>query len=201
MKENNKENNTEKENKEYDNDTENSEGGILQNARSFVFILLVGILCCYMLMSTMKTSGQTLPMFGGKGMAVVMTGSMEPSIPTDSIVIVEESDDFGVNDVVVIQDYYNLVVHRIVSVNEEDGTVTTKGDANNAEDDPVPRSQVRGVVTGYIPYVGMIIRIMKTPLGSLTAIAFIVFLYKMSGRKKDSDEEDGEADGKTEDAE
>ena len=174
-------------------DTEES-GNALKSARSFVLILLIGILCCYTLMSNLKNTGQSLPMFGGKGMAVVMTGSMEPELPVDSVIFVEQADSYKVGDVVVIQDYYNLIVHRIIEINPEEGTVITKGDANNAEDDPSELTQIRGIVTGYVPYVGVIVRIMKTPLGSLSLIGVALLLYVLSGRKKDGDEDDEEDD-------
>ena len=184
-----------------DNNNKN-EQNTLKGARSFVAIILIGVLCCYALMSNTKGGGQVLPMIFGKGCAVVMTGSMEPTIPVDAMIFVERANDYKVGDIVVIQEGYTLVVHRIVKI--EGDMVTTKGDANNTEDEPVTMSHLRGRVTSHIPYVGNAINFMKTPLGSMMAILIAFLLYFAANRGEDDEEEeeveekikeDGEAEG------
>ena len=168
-----------------------TEENALVSFRSFVLISLIGILCFYAMMSNTKNTGQVLPMIFGKGCAVVMTGSMEPTLPVDAMIIVDETKDYEVGDIVVIQDYYNLVVHRIISINGNE--VITKGDANNAEDEPKLLSEIRGEVVGHIPKVGIAVRLMKSPVGSLSLIAFVLLLWSFSGKKKER-EADEEAD-------
>ena len=101
-------------NKQNNKETEEN---TLVSFRSFVLILLIGVLCFYAMMSNTKNTGQVLPMIFGRGCAVVMTGSMEPTLPVDAMIFVNETKDYEVGDIVVIQDYYNLVVHRIISIN------------------------------------------------------------------------------------
>ena len=162
----------------------------LKSARSLIMVLLIAILCCYALMSNTRSTGQSLPMIGGSGCAVVMTGSMEPTLPVDSLIFVKETRDYQTGDVVVIQDYYNLVVHRIVSIDENQ--VITKGDANNTEDEPMPISSIRGEVVGHIPYLGASVRIMKTPLGSLVLIGIVLLFWTLSNRRGEDDEDEEE---------
>ncbi len=178
-------------NKQNKQETEDS---ALVSFRSFVLILLIGVLCFYAMMSNTKNTGQVLPMIFGKGCAVVMTGSMEPTLPVDAMIFVDETRDYEVGDIVVIQDYYNLVVHRIVSINGNE--VTTKGDANNVEDEPTLISEIRGEVVGHIPKVGVAVRLMKSPVGSLSLIGLVLLIWSFSGKKKGSedDEEDGDED-------
>ena len=166
---------------------QNDDESTLHSARSFVMILLIGVLCFYALLSNTNSKGQSLPMIAGKGCAVVMTGSMEPDLPVDSLIFVNKTNDYQQGDVIVIQDYYNLVVHRVVFIDEN--VVITKGDANNTEDEPMPLSAIRGEVVGHIPYIGAGVRIMKTPLGSLMLIGVVLLFWALSNRQSSGDEE------------
>ena len=164
----------------------------LQSVKSFVLIILIGVLCFYALINNTRSTGQVLPMIFGKGCAVVMTGSMEPTIPIDSLIFVDEEDGYSEGDIVVIQNYYSLVVHRIVKIDGDQ--VITKGDANNTEDEPSDISAIRGKVVWHIPYVGYAITFMKTPLGSLILIC-VVFLLFMSFNRKTEDDEETDTEG------
>ena len=84
--------------------------------------------------------GNALPMPFGYGAAVVLTGSMEPTISANDLIFVAQRDTYAEDDIVVYQSGRVLVVHRIVDI--ADGMVTTQGDANNAPDDPVELSAI-----------------------------------------------------------
>ena len=90
--------------------------------------------------------GNALPMPMGYGAAVVLTGSMEPNIMADDLIIVAEREDYAVDDVVVYQSDSILVVHRIVDITG--GMVITQGDANTAPDEPVELTAINGKVIG-----------------------------------------------------
>ena len=79
--------------------------------------------------------GNSLPMPFGCGVAVVLSGSMEPTIHIDDLIIVTEQEDYKENDIVAYQSGSMVVVHRIIAV--EPDTVITQGDANNAPDAPI----------------------------------------------------------------
>lgn len=62
-------------------------------------------------------------------------GSMQPAIERgDAIVLVRPPQRLEVGDIVTLQAEDTLVTHRIVAV-ADDGSFTTKGDANEAVDD------------------------------------------------------------------
>ena len=131
----------------------------------------------------------SIPMIFGKGCAVVMTGSMEPNLPVDSLIFITETDEYQVGDVVVINKTgYNPVVHRIVSIGNDE--IITKGDANNTVDEPVTRDELSGKVIGYIPYAGLVINYFKTPLGSLVLVLLILLLWSISEKKASKEEDD-----------
>lgn len=133
--------------------------------------------------------GNHLPMPFGYGAAVVLSGSMEPELSVGDLILVRESNDFKVNDVVVYQSGSSLVVHRVLKLDEN--SVVTQGDANNVADDPVDISAVKGIVFFSIPGVGNVVNFLKTPVGILLTIILAIVLVEIPNRfeqKKDDDE-------------
>ena len=83
-----------------------------------------------------------LPMPFGFGLSVVQSGSMEPTFEVGDLIIVTQSDDYEVGDIVVFQDGRSLVVHRIVEIDGEQ--IITQGDANNTSDAPMTARDIKG---------------------------------------------------------
>ena len=136
-----------------------------------------------------KLAGNAVPMPFGVGAAVVISGSMEPELSVGDLIIVKERDAYEIGDVIVFQDGRMSVTHRIAAMDEE--TVTTKGDANNTADDPIPYDCIKGEVVVAIPVVGYLVNIIKTPLGTLCILALAILLLERSFRidkQKDADE-------------
>ena len=134
-------------------------------------------------------TGNTMPMPFGVGGAVVLSGSMEPAISVDDLIIVKAADSFEVGDVIVYQSGKIQVVHRIVAMDGE--TVTTRGDANNTDDNPVELAQVKGRVIAAIPYVGKLVRLLKTPpvtiLLIIAAVATVELPYIKEKEQKEEE--------------
>lgn len=133
-----------------------------------------------------KLVGNHLPMPFGYGMAVVLSGSMEPFLSTDDLIIVKSADSFEKEDIVVYQDENSLVVHRIVEIDGD--AVITKGDANNATDMPISIFSVKGKVVFSIPFIGKIVNLIKSPIGILLVIILAILLIEIpyiKDKKKD----------------
>jgi signal peptidase len=126
--------------------------------------------------------GNSLPMPFGVGVSVVMSGSMEPELSVNDLVFIREKDSYSQGDVVVYQRDGELIIHRIVSI--EDDKVITKGDANPVEDSPVSLSNVKGKMIMSVPYLGLIVRWIKTPVGTILVLAVAIALMELSFRKK-----------------
>lgn len=136
-------------------------------------------------------TGNALPMPFGYGAALVLTGSMEPTIMTDDMIFVKEADSFQKDDIVVFQSGSILVVHRVLEVQED--SLLTQGDANNAPDEPVALKDVKGIVIGWIPGAGPAVRLLKSPWVTFALIAGAIAMVEGSFRsqkKKDQDELD-----------
>lgn len=91
---------------------------------------------------------------------VIETQSMEPNYPVDALIYVHdiEFNELVVGDVISYTNQANLTVtHRITAINQEEGFVHTKGDANEFEDIlPVYSENIIGKVYFKIPYIGKI---------------------------------------------
>jgi len=94
---------------------------------------------------------------------VVRTGSMYPVIPSRSLVIVEVGT-YAVGQVITFHKNDELVSHRLVAVNA-DGTLTTKGDANDSADpSPIAVNDVVGGVIASPPGLGFVVEYLHNPL-------------------------------------
>jgi len=110
-----------------------------------------------------RVQGNSQPMVWGWGVAVVLTGSMEPEIPVGALVLINEKDDYMPNDVITYVDSAGRsVTHRLIAVS--DNTAVAKGDANNAPDTPFNKSQIVGCVCAVIPGVGTVLRFIQNPI-------------------------------------
>lgn len=130
-----------------------------------------------------------IPMPFGYGMSVVLSGSMESRLSVDDLVIIKATDNYKVNDIVLFQDGNSLVIHRIIEIDGD--TVTTKGDANNTADEPINKSQIKGVLVYDIAGLGAVINIIKQPVSVFIILAAAFLLTEFSYRKeKDTDTEE-----------
>lgn len=126
--------------------------------------------------------GNALPMPMGYGAAIVLTGSMEPTIMEDDLILVAKKPVYAVGDIVVYQSGNILVVHRIVDI--ADGLITTRGDANQTDDAPVEASAIKGKVISIIPWMGSLARILKTPAATIILLVAAVLMLESSFRKE-----------------
>lgn len=118
-----------------------------------------------------------LPIPGNIELKIVKSGSMEPGIPTGSLVVVKPSANYSIGDVITFGADTRTQIpttHRIIAYEADaDGrsVYRTKGDANEDPDaNPVQRSEVIGKVAFSLPYVGFILDFARQPLG----FAFLV---------------------------
>lgn len=133
----------------------------------------------------------------------VLSGSMEPTYHTGSLIYVKEVDPFDLEagDVITYMlDEDTLSTHRIVEVvpDEEDSSVVrfrTKGDANEAVDGSLVHcNNVVGTPIFTIPYAGYVANYIQNPPGMYFAIAggvillLLVFLPDLLDDDKEKEE-------------
>ena len=131
--------------------------------------------------------GNRLPMPFGYGIANVLSGSMEPTFSKGALLIVKEEKKAEPGQIVVYQSGQELIVHRVIQT--EGNLVTTKGDANDTADPVFDMDQIKGVVIGWIPALGLLVSFLKTPAGIILLLVCAVLLLEGSFRKqKQSDD-------------
>lgn len=135
-----------------------------------------------------KVVGNPLPMPFGYGVAVVLSGSMEPAMSTNDLVIVRENYDYEVGDIVVYQKAHELIMHRVISIDGD--TVITQGDANNTADAAIDISAIKGEAIGAVPMLGALILFLKKPVGMLILFALAFSLMELSYRREKQETEE-----------
>lgn len=131
--------------------------------------------------------GNAMPTPFGYGIGVVVSGSMEPELSIDDVIIVRKTDDYIVGDVVVYQHRNVLVVHEIISVEKE--YVVTKGIANDIDDGPIKISEIKGEVIKVYEGAGSTINFLQSPSGAILIISLALLLLILSCQSEKKEEQ------------
>ena len=119
---------------------------------------------------------------------VVLSGSMEPTYHTDSLIYVKKADPFTIEagtPITFMMDEDTIATHRVVEVvpDETDSTVVrfrTKGDANDAPDGSlVHYKNVIGTPVFSIPYLGYVSDYITNPPGMYIGFAVLGIIILM----------------------
>ncbi len=120
-----------------------------------------------------------VPRLAGMQSFAVLTGSMEPTIPTGSLVFTKAKAGYAAGDIITFRDANGIVVtHRVVSADAGAQTYVTQGDANNVAD-PLPAAQanVIGKVVFHLPCIGALCEGLKTSKGIAAVCGVILLLF------------------------
>ena len=106
----------------------------------------------------------------------VLSGSMEPTYRTGSLIYVKKADpqDIKVGDPItfVLDENLTVATHRVIEIDEADRHFYTKGDANEYPDaSPVHFNNLIGRPAFTIPYMGYVANYIQNPPGRYIAIA------------------------------
>jgi signal peptidase I len=136
--------------------------------------VIVIVCAVVVLLTVLLTGSDKAPSLMGYSVFRVMTGSMEPSISLDSMIVVQKTDPAELKEGDVISFFSSdpsldgaVNTHRIVSVEEDNGyyTFTTKGDANNVEDHYLTtEDDLIGKVVFSSLFLGKLVRLVSNPL-------------------------------------
>ncbi|MBI2021769.1 signal peptidase I [Candidatus Daviesbacteria bacterium] len=139
-----------------------------------VFVYLILPLAVLTLI-TFKT-----PVLAGFRSFVVLTGSMQPLIPTGSIVYSQKSPSYGKGDIVSFESGGVVITHRIIGVVKKEGGTffKTKGDANNVSDTQlIPQNKVIGKIQFLFPYLGKLLFFLRTLPGFILMIVLPTIIF------------------------
>ena len=143
-----------------------------------VFLVLIIVIFAKL---KMMFSGNNYFEVAGYSIFTVKTGSMEPVIKQNDVIIVKSQDFYEVDDIITYKEDKSFITHRIISVRGHD--IITQGDANNAKDTAITDDVIIGKVVKIYSDLGVWQKVFTTPkiiiMVFVTLILFdIAFSYK-----------------------
>lgn len=145
-------------------------------------VLMTTIICIFVFIA----GALLLPRLFNYQVFGVLSGSMEPAFPVGSVVYVKSTqpDSVQIGDAITfrIENLDSVVAtHRVVDINYEMRTFTTKGDANEVVDnEPVAFEHLIGRADFKIPYLGYITMFIQTKAGIVASIGIFLFVVFIS---------------------
>ena len=115
----------------------------------------------------------------------ISSGSMEPTISVKDYVFIKLGNkNLKKNDIITFKVNNSIITHRITKIDKK--TIITKGDANNALDDPINKKNVIGKVVYVGRSYGVILDVIKTPIVFITFfVTIILFDIALSSDEKE----------------
>lgn len=149
------------------------------------------------------------PIAGNIKILSVLSGSMEPTLHTGSVIIVKPISNYKIGDVITFGPNTKTqtpVTHRISDMRVVDGNIIyiTKGDANDSPDiREIQKKDIIGKVLFSVPFAGYAVDFAKKPFGFVLIIAIpaVLIVYdeirkiwqeitKLKSKKKDSEQDE-----------
>ena len=106
----------------------------------------------------------------------VVTGSMSGTIEINDYVIVKNTEDVQINDIVTFMSEGELITHRLVQISG--GNYITRGDANTADDYSISKKDIVGKVVLVLPKAGIWKNVISEPQ-VLLAIFVTLILFTL----------------------
>lgn len=153
-----------------------------------IYILVLPIILWNLaiIIQTLQNPNDTPSVFGIKTFCII-SGSMEPNIQINDMVIVKEVQQNEINkdDIITFVVNGDTITHRVIDVESRNGVLlyTTQGDANNIEDEEkITFENIEGKYIGKIPKVGKIVLALKSKTTLAIVLSILILLYIIEQR-------------------
>lgn len=148
--------------------------------KRIIKVLLIIILCVCILINIFSAFGISIC---GIRIYRIGSGSMEPYLKVNDLIIIKEKKEYDINDVITFYDGKNYITHRIVEKNEN--LITTKGDANNAKDTPIIEENIVGKLVYRFRIFGFFTYLLSKPIFLLLIfIVGVLIIIAIPAKKK-----------------
>lgn len=119
----------------------------------------------------------------GYSLFEIQTGSMHGSVEIGDWILVKSDNNIKIGDIITYKQDNNFITHRVVEAYQD--SFVTKGDANNAKDKPIDRSQIVGKVKKVLHSFGFLKKTIFNPIVIIFLIITLYFvnLYLNAGKK------------------
>ena len=158
---------------------------IISKVIDAICIVIIAV-AVFILVSVFFTKSGQVPSIAGFSFFRVVSGSMEPELETDSLIVVKKTDPSLIKEGDIISFYSNaneisgaVNTHRVVSITKENDTLyfETKGDANVISDKELTNEgNVIGVVVAKSAFLGTLTRIISNPIVFFPLIVVPLFV-------------------------
>ena len=145
---------------------------IIRIISDIVFVLLITLLGAYFI----------LRFTGTADIYKVQTGSMEDGIHAGDYILIYKKSSYNLGDVVTFKKDNYHVTHRIIKKNGN--KITTKGDANNIEDEEINEKSIIGKVI----YNGGCLNFIIDYKYAIASILLAIYLFSCYFSKKNNEE-------------
>lgn len=149
-----------------------------------IYILLLPIILWELIIviKTIKNPNETPDVFGIKTFTII-SGSMEPNISVNDLVIIKEVDKSEIKkgDIISFKINGEIITHRVINIETDtNGEIlyTTQGDANNIQDyNKIKFENIEGKYIGKIPKLGKITIVLQSKEKLIIIIILLIIIY------------------------
>lgn len=147
--------------------------------KNIVFITLFTILILFISIVVYQKIilNKNIIKINGYSILRVASGSMQPTLNINDIIIIKESDNYKTNDIVTVNKGTYLLTHRLIE--KFDDKIITKGDYNNIQDKEEENSNIEGKVVLVIPQ-----KIVKLLIILILSIIVILVFFSLNNKKR-----------------
>ena len=126
------------------------------------------------------------PNYFGYTFFEVASGSMEPALHINDVVLVKiTNDSLNTGDIIAFNSENAVITHRILFMDGD--IITVKGDNNNVVDKPITRNQIIGKVIKIFPEMGIWKKVLTDPkILFAIFITMLLFDFALSYSDKDN---------------
>ena len=153
-----------------------------------IYILILPIILwdLAIIIQTIQNPQETPSVFGIKTFCII-SGSMEPEIEINDVVLIKEvpQNEIDKGDIISFVVNGETITHRVINIESRNGELlyTTQGDANNIEDETkITFEDIEGKYIGKIPKIGKIILALKSKVTLGIVLVILISLYIVEQR-------------------
>lgn len=148
-----------------------------------ITIILITIILMLLTIIILKKENNNIHI-GNYYVFKVATGSMEPTLKVNDIILVKKSEEYKINDIITYKENNKYITHRLIR--KEDKGYITKGDNNQTEDKEIREERIIGKVIKNLKIIRIIYELIINPFVIILVI-FIVIIKKVIFRKENED--------------
>lgn len=142
-------------------------------------IILIFIIIIWILINILSVVDLS---FFGVRVFRVGSGSMEPYLKVNDVIIIKMENIYKKNDVITFEDGDHYTTHRIVEIDGD--SITTKGDGNNANDANITKDKIVGKLVYRFKIFGFLSYLLLKPFSWILIFVIGVFISIVMPVKK-----------------